>query len=93
MSVKPLDEEDLFKVACQIVSPQGRADYLRQVCGDDSTLHDRALAATHYLVSPRPVAGVFILQQTATRIRELLFYCPRWFLGSACVAPNKPEYS
>ena len=41
MSVKPLDEEAIFKIACQIEASQGRADYLRQACGDDGALHDR----------------------------------------------------
>ena len=41
MTFKPLDEKAIFKVACQITSPQARADYLRQVCGDDEALHDR----------------------------------------------------
>ena len=41
MTFKPLDEKAIFKVACQITAPQARADYLRQVCGDDEALHDR----------------------------------------------------
>ncbi|HEY2252121.1 MAG TPA: serine/threonine-protein kinase, partial [Planctomycetaceae bacterium] len=41
MSDKPLDEEAVFKIACQIDSAPGRAEYLRQVCGDDGALHDR----------------------------------------------------
>ena len=34
MSVPDLDEEAIFNVARKIDSPEARADYLRQVCGD-----------------------------------------------------------
>lgn len=41
MTAIPLGEEAFFKVACKIASPQDRADYLNQVCGDDAALRDR----------------------------------------------------
>src|SRR5436190_10247121 len=41
MSVQPLDEESLFKIAVQIDAPEERANYLRQACGDDLALYDR----------------------------------------------------
>jgi len=36
-----LGEEAIFKVACQIKSPQARTAYLAQVCGDDRALLER----------------------------------------------------
>jgi serine/threonine protein kinase len=41
MSNAPLDEEAIFKVACQIASPQARSEYLAQVCGGDPALLER----------------------------------------------------
>src|SRR5438552_7407002 len=38
---QPLDEEAIFKVACRIEPREARADYLNQICGDDSALADR----------------------------------------------------
>src|SRR5262245_36761993 len=43
MANTPSDEESIFKVAYQIGSPQARADYLAQVCGDDRALLDRVV--------------------------------------------------
>ena len=64
MANKPLDEEAIFKVACKIESPQGRADYLNQVCGDDQALFDRVATllraheeAPSFLESPAPAIG------------------------------------
>src|SRR6516165_7552065 len=37
----PVDEEALFKAACQIGSAHGRAEFVRQACGDDSALATR----------------------------------------------------
>src|SRR5207237_10107141 len=37
----PVHEEALFKAACQIGSAQGRAEFVRQACGDDSALVTR----------------------------------------------------
>jgi len=41
MSGAKLSEEAIFDVAIRIESPEVRADYLQQVCGDDSALRDR----------------------------------------------------
>ena len=41
ISHKP-DEEAIFKVAREIKSPDARAAYLEQVCGDDQQLCGRA---------------------------------------------------
>src|SRR5437899_11448436 len=64
MANKALDEEAIFKVACKIESPQGRADYLNQVCGDDQALFDRVATllraheeAPSFLESPVPAIG------------------------------------
>src|SRR5688572_23607122 len=61
MITKLLDEEAIFKVACQISSPAARADYLKQVCGDDLPALERiqALLRVHdeesrFLISPPP---------------------------------------
>jgi WD40 repeat protein/serine/threonine protein kinase len=56
-----LNEEVIFKVAYKIASPEARAEYLRQACGDDRVLQDRlaALLQVHdeevgFLESPPP---------------------------------------
>ncbi|MCC6126083.1 MAG: tetratricopeptide repeat protein [Pirellulales bacterium] len=56
-----LDEEAIFKAAYKIASPQARADYLNEACGDDPTLRNRlnALLRAHdeeqsFLESPPP---------------------------------------
>src|SRR5690349_13822565 len=41
MIQKLIDEEAVFKIACQIPSAAARADYLKQVCGDDSLALER----------------------------------------------------
>jgi serine/threonine protein kinase/tetratricopeptide (TPR) repeat protein len=41
MSIKPFDEEAVFKVARKIQSAEARAEYLEQVCGDDRAMLDR----------------------------------------------------
>ena len=45
MATQKLDEEAIFQVARKIDSPQARADYLAQVCGDDQALRRLAEAA------------------------------------------------
>jgi serine/threonine protein kinase/WD40 repeat protein len=67
MAGKPLDEEAIFKVACQIESPQARADYLKQVCGDDQALFDRVATllraqeeAPSFLEAPPPGIGATV---------------------------------
>lgn len=61
MSDKPFDEEAIFKVACQIQSPQARSAYLNQVCGDNLAALERISALlrafdeeSHFLCSPPP---------------------------------------
>ena len=44
MASKPLDEETIFKAACKIGSPEARANYLKEACGDDRALFDRVAA-------------------------------------------------
>jgi WD40 repeat protein/serine/threonine protein kinase len=44
MASKPVNEEAIFKVACQLGSLEARADYLEQVCGGDDALLDRVKA-------------------------------------------------
>jgi serine/threonine protein kinase/tetratricopeptide (TPR) repeat protein len=41
MASERLDEKAIFNVARKIASPDGRADYLRQVCGSDGELRER----------------------------------------------------
>jgi serine/threonine protein kinase/Flp pilus assembly protein TadD len=67
MATKPLDEEAIFKVACQIDSPQARANYLKQVCGDDQALFDRVATllraqeeAPSFLEAPPPGIGATV---------------------------------
>src|SRR6516164_2008866 len=67
MAGKPLDEEAIFKVACQIESPQARADYIKQVCGDDRALFDRVGTllraqeeAPSFLEAPPPGIGATV---------------------------------
>ena len=45
MTAKQLDEEAVFHVARSIASPEARAQYLAQVCGDDSALRSRIEAS------------------------------------------------
>jgi len=73
MAGKPLDEEAIFKVACKIDSPQARADYLKQVCGDDQALFDRVATllrayeeAPSFLESPAAAAAATIDEPAAT---------------------------
>ncbi len=40
----PLGEETIFKVALEIESPEARAEYLREACGDDHALLERMTA-------------------------------------------------
>jgi eukaryotic-like serine/threonine-protein kinase len=61
MAIAPSDEEAVFKVAYKIASPEARNAYLKQACGDNSTLRDRldALLRMHdeeqsFLESPPP---------------------------------------
>jgi eukaryotic-like serine/threonine-protein kinase len=61
MITKLPDEEAIFKVACQIPFAAARADYLKQVCGDDAVILERiqSLLRVHeqesrFLVSPPP---------------------------------------
>ncbi|HWY85351.1 MAG TPA: serine/threonine-protein kinase [Gemmataceae bacterium] len=65
MATVSTDEEAIFKIACQIASPQARADYLSQVCGDDAALFHRVATllqahedAPGFLESPPPGIGV-----------------------------------
>src|SRR3990172_1823491 len=44
MPAIPLDEEAVFKIAFEIESPEARAEYLREACGDDHALLDRLTA-------------------------------------------------
>jgi serine/threonine protein kinase len=44
MSEQAFDEEMVFKVACQIGSPDARADYLKRVCGDNLAHFERISA-------------------------------------------------
>ncbi len=44
MGDERLNERAIFKVARQIASPDARAEYLNQVCGNDRTLHERMVA-------------------------------------------------
>lgn len=67
MASAPLDEEAIFKVACKIASPEARAEYLRQACGNDPGLGDRvaALLRVHdeepsFLEPPTPDAAAII---------------------------------
>src|SRR5688572_7201300 len=55
------DEEAIFKVACQIQSPEARALYLKQVCGQDAVSFDRIKALlkvyeeeSRFLCAPPP---------------------------------------
>ena len=41
MPTEQLDEEAVFKFACQLATPQARATYLQQVCSGDQALLDR----------------------------------------------------
>lgn len=43
MTDKTLDEKSIFQVAVEIAAPEIRADYLRQVCGDDVELFERVV--------------------------------------------------
>jgi tetratricopeptide (TPR) repeat protein len=44
MATQPLDEEAIFQLARKIESPDGRAGYLEQVCGDNPPLRARVQA-------------------------------------------------
>jgi tetratricopeptide (TPR) repeat protein/serine/threonine protein kinase len=40
----PADEADIFQIAREIATPEARAAYLQQACGDDAALRERVLA-------------------------------------------------
>ena len=40
----PADEADIFQIAREIATPETRAAYLQQACGDDAALRERVLA-------------------------------------------------
>src|SRR5215472_9972851 len=44
MAIQPLDEEAIFQLARKIESPEVRAGYLEQVCGDNPPLRARVQA-------------------------------------------------
>jgi serine/threonine protein kinase/tetratricopeptide (TPR) repeat protein len=44
MAIQKLDEEAIFNLARKIESPDGRRNYLEQVCGADAALHQRVQA-------------------------------------------------
>ncbi|MBC7818678.1 MAG: tetratricopeptide repeat protein [Planctomycetaceae bacterium] len=73
MSAKLPDEEAMFKVACQIASPDARADYLNQVCGDNPVVFARIAALlqvyeqeSRFLESPPPGVAVTLDVPVAT---------------------------
>ena len=41
MTDKIYDEEAIFKIACQIASPEARVEYLHQICGDNEAIFGR----------------------------------------------------
>ena len=41
MSSRQLDEQGIFNTARQIDSPQSRADYLQEACGEDEAMRRR----------------------------------------------------
>ena len=44
MAAAQIDEEAIFKLARQIPSPEGRREYLEQLCGDNTALLARVEA-------------------------------------------------
>ena len=62
--IVPLDEFEVFSTALEIVSPQDRARFLGQACGDDGTFRQRIETlleswreADTFLTSPAPNLG------------------------------------
>jgi hypothetical protein len=49
MASAPFDEEVVFKAARKITSPEARADYLKEACGDDPTRLSRLAALLRVL--------------------------------------------
>jgi len=80
MSDKIYDEEAIFKIACQIASPEARVEYLHQICGNNETILGRVTALLRvyeeesgFLESPLPGVGVttdrpFIPEKPGTQI-------------------------
>ena len=67
----PLDEADIFQRAREINTPESRAAYLRQACGDDAGLHERIVA----------------LLQIAEKEQSFLEYSPHVFEATMAMPP------
>ena len=76
MSEQPLDEEAIFKVACQIETPAARVEYLNQACGDNAAVLERIAALlrvyeleSQFLESPAPgLANTLMVAQPTNEL-------------------------